>query len=223
MKVRLLLLATVLLVALVGPSRADHQDDSLLAYAVNIEMRSWRGTAIYIGNGAFLTAAHVVGRSWLSRPQVLLGSERLPAHAIKEGSSRGTDLTVLGVDESLLPMRLRLRRLALCTAPAWPGEEVVTVTAGAAVHTHIVAPRRLPSGLKGLTSFIGDVATTGASGSGVFDARQRCLLGIITQKISQTRPRRDGGEPDVYDVAKFFIPASVIDAFMPPDLRVWRQ
>jgi hypothetical protein len=64
---------------------------------------------------------------------------------------------------------------------------------------------------------IADVATTGNSGSGVFDARQKCLLGIITQKISL--PHADTGQIEVHDIAKYFIPASTIAAFMPAEFR----
>jgi hypothetical protein len=218
-KFQLPLLAAILLVAANQPSYPDQQDEALLVYAVKIEMRSWPGNAVYIGKGLFLTAAHVVGRTWLSKPQVLIADKRIPAEAIKEGSPRGTDLTLLGVDERLLPMRLRLRRNRLCADPPWPGEEVVTVAFEAAVHTHIIPSGALPQAFRNLTSVIGDVATTGNSGSGVFDARQKCLLGIITQKISQPRIRHETGEVEVQDIAKYFIPASVIDDFMPPESR----
>jgi hypothetical protein len=61
---------------------------------------------------------------------------------------------------------------------------------------------------------IGDVASTGNSGSGVFDVRQKCLLGIMSQKISQSRTRADTGEVEVHDIAKYFIPAATVAAFM---------
>ncbi len=201
------------------PCCADPQDDAFLVYAVNIDMRSSWGNGIYIGKGLFLTAAHVVGRSWLTWPKIVIGGQKYPTRVVKEGSSGGTDLTLLAVEESLLPMRLRLRRNPLCIAPPRPGQEVVTVVPEAVVHSHIISPERLPPDLRKLTSVIGDVATTGNSGSGVFDARQKCLLGIITQKISQSRARADTGEIEVHDIAKYFIPASAIVSFMPPEFR----
>ena len=217
---RLLLLAAAFLFAiLLQPSNADEQDEGFLVYAVNIEMPSWRGNGIYVGKGLFLTAAHVVGRGWLTRPKIVIGGQPYPTRVVKEGSPTSTDLTLLAVDESLLPMRLRLRRNPLCTAPPWPGEEVVTVVPEAVVHSYIISPERLPKDLRKFTSVIGDVATTGNSGSGVFDARKRCLLGIMSQKFSQSRIRADTGKVELHDIAKYFVPASAIAVFMPAEFR----
>jgi S1-C subfamily serine protease len=214
------LLAAAFLVAFsLQPLYGDQQDETFPVYAVNIVMPSWRGNGIYIGKGLFLTAAHVVGRAWLTRPKVVIGGQEYPTRVVKEGSSGATDLTLLAVEESLLPMRLRLRKNPLCTAPPWPGQEVVTVVPEAVVHSHIISPQQLPTELRKLTSVIGDVATTGNSGSGVFDAREKCLLGIISQKISQSRTRADTGEVEVHDIAKYFIPASAIVSFMPSEFR----
>jgi hypothetical protein len=212
-----LLAAAFLFVLSLQPSGAEQQDETLLVYAVKIDMPTWRGDGIYLGRGFFLTAAHVVGRGWVTRPKIVIGGEQYPTRVVKEGSSSGTDLTLLAVDESLLPMRLRLRRNPLCAEPPWPGQEVVTVVPEAVVRSHIISPTRLPASLRGRTSVIGDVATTGNSGSGVFDARQKCLLGIMSQKISQSRTKADTGKVEVYDIAKYFVPASAIAAFMPPN------
>jgi hypothetical protein len=207
------------------PGYAAQQDESFLVYAINIDMHSWRtldswrGDGIYIGKGLFLTAAHVVGRSWLTRPEIVIAGQKYPTRVIKEGSSSGIDLTLLAVDEQLLPMRLRLRKNPLCTAPPRPGQDVVTVTPEAVVHSRILSPARLPANLRDRTSVIGDVATTGNSGSGVFDARQKCLLGIISQKIWQSRPRAGSGGEEVHDIAKYFVPAATIDTFMPAEYR----
>jgi hypothetical protein len=62
---------------------------------------------------------------------------------------------------------------------------------------------------------ISDVATTGNSGSGVFDAGQKCLLGIISRKISA----RADGESEPKDIAKYFVPASTIAKFIPAEYR----
>jgi Trypsin-like peptidase domain len=213
------LLVTICLFTLgLRPSYADQQDETFQFYAVNIDMRAWRGNGIYIGKGLFVTAAHVVGRSWFTRPKIVIGSQIYPTRVVKEGSSGDTDLTLLGVEEALLPMRLQLRRNPFCSATPRPGQEVVTVTPEAVVHSHIIAPERLPPALRKFTSAIADVATTGNSGSGVFDVRQKCLLGIITQKISL--PRANTGPIEAHDIAKYFIPASIIAAFMPAEFRV---
>ena len=211
------LMAAFCFAAVLRPSYADQLDAAFLPYAVTLDMGSWQGNAIYIGKGRFLTAAHLVGRIWFTEPKVVIGPQELPARVIKEGSPRGIDLALLTIEERLLPMRLRMRRIQLCNRPPWPGEDVVTVTPKAVAHSRVMSPERLPPGLRRLASVIGNVATTGNSGSGVFDVRQRCLLGIITEKISQYGP---GAGPDaVHDIAKFFVPASAIVNFLPAGFR----
>jgi hypothetical protein len=213
------LAAATLLAFWMQPLYADQLDDTFLVYAVNITMPTWNGNGIYLGKGLFLTAAHVIGRGWLTRPKIVIGGQTYPTRVVKEGSSGGIDLALLAVDESLLPMRLRLRRNPLCASSPRPGQEVITVVPEAVVHSHIVSPERLPPDLKKFTSVIGDVATTGNSGSGVFDPRLKCLLGIVSQKFSQTLTRAGTGKVEVHDIAKYFIPASTIAAFLPAEFR----
>jgi hypothetical protein len=210
------------LMLVVKPCWAQGADDSLLAYAVNVHrtpVQSWPGYGIYLGKGLFITAAHVVGRAWMTRPKVVIAGQEYPTRVVKEGSFEGTDLTLLAVEETLIPTRLRLRRMALCETSPWPGEQVVTVVPEAAVRSHVIAPGRLPAGTQRFSTVIADVARTGNSGSGVFDAKQRCLLGIMSRKISQSQTRADTGKTETRDIAKYFVPASEIAAFLPADLR----
>jgi len=217
-------LAIVLLILMGAPSRADGPDDTLLAYAVHIHrtpMQSWGpGFGIYLGKGLFITAAHVVGRAWMTRPKVVIAGQEYPTSVIREGSFEGTDLTILSIEESLLPMRLRLRQTALCKAPPKPGENVVTVVPEGAVRSHILAPKQIPAGARKFSTAIADVANTGNSGSGVFDAQHRCLLGIMSRKISQSRTRPDTGKSEARDIGKYFVPAAEIAGFLPADLRL---
>jgi hypothetical protein len=219
------LLGALVLISSPLPCSAEPPDEALLAYAVNVHRTPvlfWgagSGYGIYLGRGVFITAAHVAGRSWLTRPKIAIRGKEYPTRTIKEGSFEGTDLTLLAVEESLLPMSLRLRRNSLCSVPPWPGEEVVTIVPEAAVRSRVISPQRLPPDVRKFDTVIGDVATTGNSGSGVFDVRQRCLLGIMSRKISQTRTRSDTGKTEIHDFAKYFVPASVIVGFMPPEFR----
>jgi hypothetical protein len=151
----------------------------------------------------------------MTRPKVVLAGREYPTRVVKEGSFEGTDLTLMSIEESLLPMRLTLRRNALCRQPPWPGQQVVTVVPEGAVRSHIIAPERRPAGVRKFSTVIADVARTGNSGSGVFDAQRRCLLGIMSRKISQSRTRPDTGKSEMRDIAKYFVPASEIAAFLP--------
>jgi len=205
--------------AMTGAAAAQTPEETLLVYAVNIHqtpMQTWGpGYGIYLGNGNFLTAAHVAGRTWFTRPKVTIADREYPTRVVKEGQLEATDLTLLAVEENLLPMRLRLRRLNLCDTPPRPGQEVVTVIPEAAVRSRIIAPERIPPGARRFSTAIVDVAKTGNSGSGVFDVKQKCLLGIMSRKISQKRTNLVTRKEETYDVAKYFVPAAEIAAFVP--------
>jgi hypothetical protein len=222
MQIRLSMVGVLILTFFGGPCGAENFDDSLLAYAVNVHrtpMQNWGpGYGIYLGSGLFITAAHVAGRAWMTRPKVVIAGQEYPTSVVKEGSFEGTDLTLLSIEEPLLPMRLRLRQITLCKDPPWPGQDVVTVVPEGVVHSHILAPARIPASVRKFNTAIADVAQTGNSGSGVFDAKRKCLLGIMSRKISQTRLQPGTGKRETNDIAKYFVPASEIATFMPPDL-----
>lgn len=224
MRLRVLFGVLVVQVFLAGHCSAQNADASLLAYAVNIHRtpeQSWTGYGIYLGKGLFITAAHVVGRAWLTRPKVVVAGQEYPTQVVKEGSFEGTDLTLLSVEESLLPLRLRLRRNAsICKDPPTPGKQVVSVVPEGTVRSYIIAPARLPATARRFSTAIADVAQTGNSGSGVFDAQNRCLVGIMSRKISQSRTRADTGKTETRDIAKYFVPASEIAAFLPAGLAL---
>ncbi len=206
-----------------GPSLAQSPDDSLKVYAVNIlgsPDQTWSGYGVYLGKGLVLTAAHVVGHVWSTRPRVLIAGQDLPANVIKEGSFDSVDLTLLSVDETSLPIGLRMRREKLCqTAPA-PGDNVIVAIPEGTARSRILSPKLLPAGMQErFGTVIGDVARTGNSGSGVFDAAKRCLLGIMSRKIQLVKMRKDNGAKVVQDVAKYFVPAATIAEFIPVELR----
>jgi hypothetical protein len=212
----------LLLVLPASPSRAENpEDDSLRIYAVNIHrtpMQTWGpGYGIYLGKGLFITAAHVAGRTWWTRPKVAIAGQEYPTRVVKEGSLAETDLTLLAVDEGLLPVWLRLRRNQLCQAFPIPGEDVVTVVPEGIARSRILAPERLPLSVRKFNSVIADVAKTGNSGSGVFDAQSKCLLGIISRKISQSWTKSGTSQTVTRDIAKYFVPSTTIREFIPPD------
>jgi hypothetical protein len=75
-----------------------------------------------------------------------------------------------------------------------------------------MSPKLLPlTYRKRFSTVISDMATTGNSGSGVFDAASKCLLGIMSRKIMV---KRDANS-EYTDLAKYFVPAETIVAFMP--------
>jgi S1-C subfamily serine protease len=198
---------------------AQTTDNSLRLYAVNIVQdppQPWTGYGVYLGKGLVITAAHVVGSAAQTKPFVRIAGMDLPAKAIREGSAQGTDLTLLSIDEQQLPIYLRMRRMPLCDKAPWVGESVIVTIPEGTARSHIMSPLLLPPRYRTtMSTVISDVATTGNSGSGVFDAGQKCLLGIMTRKIF--RPGDAENEPK--DIAKYFVPASTIAKFIPAGYR----
>lgn len=91
------------------------------------------------------------------------------------------------------------------------------------LESKILLPSELPSGLPSKYYHENTIRYVLAanSGSGVFDPKVKCLLGIITQKITVTFTVRVNGEEtkDSHDIAKYFIPASEIARFIPPEIQ----
>jgi hypothetical protein len=216
-----LVLATAALASL-GFAHTQPIDDSLRIYAVDIlhdPPQPWTGYGIYLGRGLVITAAHVVGSASQTNPIVRIAGMDLPAKAIKEGSVERVDLTLLSIDEKKLPIYLQMRRMPLCEKLPWAGEPVIVAIPEGTARSRIMSPQWLPTDVR--TKFptvISDVATTGNSGSGVFDAGHKCLLGIMSKKIS-VRPISADKESEQKDIAKYFVPASTIRAFIPTEYR----
>jgi hypothetical protein len=205
-----------------GFAHAEPADDSLRIYAVNIIQdppQSWTGYGIYLGKGLVITAAHVVGSAAHTNPSVRIAGMDLPANSVKEGSFERVDLTLLSIDERKLPIYLQMRRLSLCENQPWPGEPVIVAVPEGTARSHVMLPALLPANVqKKFSTVISDVATTGNSGSGVFDAGQKCLLGIMSRKLT-VRPNIATGKAEEKDIAKYFVPASTIRAFIPTEYR----
>src|SRR3984893_1388895 len=191
-------------------AHAQATDDSLRVYAVNI------GTSygVYLGKGLVITAAHVVGSASHSKPSVRIAGLDLTANVLKEGAFERVDLALLSVDEEKLPISLQMRRMPVCENAPWVGEPVIVAVPEGTARSHIMSPWLLPPAYRTrFSTVISDVATTGNSGSGVFDAGQKCLLGIMSRKISVHTNSADA-ESEQKDIAKYFVPASTIRTFI---------
>jgi len=227
---RAVTLLCVSLLALGSSSRIVAQqvpEDSLLLYAVTVNrtpMQNWGpGAGIYLGHGLVITAAHVVGMTLFTRPKVIILEQELSTRTIKRGDFEGVDLTLLSFDDSQLPLRYRLRQNPICKQDPYPGEEVVTIVPGHAVHSHVISPNVLPPWARKFSTVIADVAETGNSGSGVFDFQHKCLLGIMSRKISLYVINRTTKQRELKDIAKYFVPASVLASFIPAEYKLMQK
>jgi hypothetical protein len=192
---------------------------ALLPFAVNIDRavkQPWPGYGIYIGEGLVITAAHVAGAASAGDPKVHIAGQTLDAKFVKVGNFDRVDLTVLRIDPSSLPPSLGLRRMPLCDAPPTPGQPVLTVTPQAVAPSHIFPPQLLPPEVSRFSTAISDVATTGNSGSGVFDPARQCLMGVMSRKIQTVTLSNKGPvqKRAMHDLAKYFVPAAEIREFI---------
>ena len=215
---------TALAVALtLVPARAQSDPAGLTALTVHINRtpkQSWPGYGIYLGNGLVLTAAHVAGDFAQTKPHVVIAGQDLPAALVKQGNLDSVDLTLLSIDGTKLPVGLQMRRTPLCEHPPFSGERVVVAIPEGTAPSRILPRQAIPADLRGrFDTAIADVASTGNSGSGVFDAGDLCLLGIMSRKISVTSPPLIVGAPArTTDIAKYFVPAAQIKAFIPSNV-----
>ena len=218
------MIGSLLCAVLIAPwpaaaGQADPATADLQAVAVNIHrtpVQSWPGYGIYLHDGLVVTAAHVAGHSEFTQPKVVVDGQEMPTEVIKEGAYPDNDLTVLKIDGPL-PTQLVGRMTVLCAFDPSPGEAVVISTPEAISRSEIVSPQILPPDMrKSYAASIKDVYTTGNSGSGVFDDRQHCLLGIMSSKLEQKITQFVDGQTVVKTVglAKHFVPAIDIQDFL---------
>jgi len=208
------------------PARAQtSDDDELRIYAVKVVKtvpfeKQFDGYGIYLGRGMVITAAHVVGH-WplLTDPRVLIAGQDLPPKIIKQGSFEGTDLALLSIAEDRLPIGLRLRRNPLCKSPPKVGAAVVDVMPEKTTRARIISPLSIAPQLR--RRFDTLITTEESSGSGLFDAERKCLLGIMSARVAKYRYQMQQGHlvASADGFAGYFVPASTIASFVPPDLH----
>jgi hypothetical protein len=212
---------TVALTPSLGRAQSDQAGLKALAVHINrTPQQPWPGYGVYLGNGLILTASHVAGDFAQTKPRVVIAGQDLPAGLVKEGSLESVDLTLLSIDRTKLPVGLQMRRTPLCERPPSAGERVVVAIPEGTAPSKVLPRQAIPADLRGrFDTAIADVATTGNSGSGVFDAADLCLLGIMSRKISVTsHPLNIGAPTRTIDIAKYFVPAAQIKAFIPQNV-----
>ncbi|MXP65508.1 serine protease [Roseomonas sp. M0104] len=156
------------------------------------------GAAVYIGQRRFLTAAHLVDGTQpllhgcaggAAPPWVRLGSHDLPAELMRSGQADlqaglGT-FYVGGRDVALLRVAAPppgLPALHLCPDGPRPGERVRVVTPRREASGQITALMREADPLHGGYAELSLPLEPGESGGAVIDARQSCLMGLVSHR-----------------------------------------
>lgn len=158
--------------------------------------QAWRSYAIHLGGGVVITPAHVAGDG--GTLQFVVDHVAIRASAAFAGDPGRLDLTVLLAED--LPATAA--SIAICSTDGRPEQDVIVVSdkvaSSALVSARLAA--RLARGGLARHRFVTTVSGIGPSGSAVVDPRQRCLLGMITHRITE-----NGKE-----IARAYLPASVI-------------
>jgi len=204
---------------------AQTPEDSLQIYAVKVVrtppfQKQIIGDGIYLGQGLVITAAHVVGH-WPSftHPRVLIAGQDLPAKVVKEGSFPKIDLALLSVDGGQLPVSIRLRRNPLCQNPPRVGMQVIDVAPQGLTPAQIISPLLIAPSLQ--SKFNTLITAPQGSGSGLFDAQQKCLVGIMSGEVEKFHYQSKNGHLvwTANGSAGYFVSAAVIAEFIPSKIR----
>jgi len=203
----------------------ESPDDALRIYGVSVVHTRpfddpFFGYGIYLGNGVILTAAHVLGRlPNYMKPLVIVAGQTLPAKIIKQGTADEIDLALLLVDQTNLPISLRLRRNPICKGALQVGRNVVVVYPERAVRSQLISPLQIAPQFRKKFSTLIDAAQ--GSGSGVFDAERHCLMGIMTRRVAKYAPQNIGpfrvARPNGW--AGYFVPAAVLSKLADPSVH----
>ena len=196
----------------ISGSHAEPMDNWVQDYRVQVlrgDEQNPGGAGVYLGNGLVITAAHVAGANTRG---VRIDGLNVPARLVKTGSFPQLDLSLISMDQSKIPDSLHERRMPLCQEQPPAGAPVILAALQGITRTSIASPTVIsPEYRTKYSTLISDGSTDGKSGSGVFDAEGKCLLGILSLKFTN--------EIDHKDIASYFVPASTIQSFIPVGIR----
>lgn len=204
-------------------------DPALLATAALAEVRAdgggearcaATGGAVHLGQGRFLTAAHIVDGSTQrlrgacppGPPRVALSvrGATQPARLLRAGRDRvearfgqryldAEDLAILAPAASLPAQGAA----TICAAPPVPGQQVLLATPRRSLRTRITRLALEPDPVFGSYVEIPETLAPGESGGALFDAATGCLAGLVSHR------EEDGGPPRTR-----LVPAAVIRRFV---------
>jgi Trypsin-like peptidase domain len=185
----------------ISSSHAQPTDNWVQDYVVQFlrgNEQNPRGAGVYLGNGLVITAAHVAGANTRG---VRIDGLNVPANLVKRGSFPQLDLSLISMDQGKIPDSLRERDMPLCREQPPTGAPVILAAPQGITRTSIASPTLIdPEYRTKYSTLISDGSTDGKSGSGVFDAEGKCLLGILSSKFANV--------VDHKGIASYFVPAS---------------
>lgn len=183
---------------------ADARTASFLAFVhTGLAPCEATGSAVHLGNGLFVTAAHVVDGA----PALMRGCPpSLPRSTVTfQGSTRLAELVGTGTAEVGPVLGLRYlggRDLGLlrlpgglgpaahpCAFDATAGEAVIIASPWRVFRTRVLGMMQEDRQVFGGYAEVAARLEPGESGAGVFDAGQGCLLGVVSHRDNPTPDR----------------------------------
>jgi hypothetical protein len=83
-----------------------------------------------------------------TKPHVVIAGQDLPAGLVKEGNLESVDLTLLSIDATKLPVRLKMRRLPFCERAPYAGEVVAVATPEGTARSRVLPRQAIPADLR---------------------------------------------------------------------------
>jgi hypothetical protein len=171
-----------------------------------------QGSGVLLGDGLVLTAAHVVKYN----PQdpkvtIIMAGWRVDGILAAIGGPDSVDLALIKAPRAAIPIALRdLEPVPICSHNPEINTPVTVAAVGQISVAMTIATPAKPDGADNAwTNMLTTPYHQGASGGGVFDAKEGCLAGILIEEVSgYVKPNT----PFV-DMTRF-VPASDIAAFM---------
>lgn len=205
-------------------AKAQSLDNALQIYAVFVLKtepfgKDFTGYGVYLGKGYVITAAHVVGHyRYFTDPRVRIGTKTFPATVVKEGSFSTVDLALLSIDTADVPIALQLRRNPLCREPPHVGMQAIDVLPDKILQAHVINPLSIAQELQRRYQTLID--SPKESGSGLYDAERKCLMGIMSAKMPKLVFQLKAGSlvATQKGFAGYFVPARQIADFLPAGL-----
>ncbi|WP_377806570.1 trypsin-like serine peptidase [Azospirillum sp. A29] len=148
-----------------------------LSSTVSIEAGAISGSAVYIGNGLLLTAAHVVdhmkqGETLFFMNRRMIGSAAIKAHAVSF-SPGYNDLALIRINDAAA---ISVEHNGLLPARLCQNDRPVQ-HAYLGAHGALVG---IAKAVKGARNVLHAAVSPGDSGGAVIDASRNCLAGIIS-------------------------------------------
>jgi hypothetical protein len=198
----------------ISGSSAEPMDNWVQDYVVQVlwgDEQKPAGAGVYLGNGLVVSAAHVANTNTRG---VRIDGQDVPAKLVKTGTPQ-LDLSLVSMDQSKIPDTLRDRRMALCQEQPPAGAPVILAAPQGITRSSIASPTLIPPEYRTkYSTLISDGSTDGKSGSGVFDAEKKCLLGILVAKFTNNSEHKG--------IASYFVPASTLQSFIPVGSEIAR-